>query len=220
MGYSDLPLNGRSVKDYEMARYIRLPGVYLTADLPNASGASMGLMAYTTDNGYMIWDGTQWLQFTGIAGPAGPIGATGAAGATGSTGATGASGSQGAAGMNAFSSPTSRTLLLATAYQASDPTRPACVTINLNSTASLSLTAGTTNTADVLIGSTSAVAAGTGTIVGRYSNSLTGTLVVGLALNTVSSYTSNLSLPTGWYFAVRQTGGAVTITSAFDQAVG
>lgn len=154
---------------------------------------------------------------TGATGPQGPKGDTGATGANGPMGATGA---QGPAGVNSLGTPNSRSLSLATAYQATDSSKPAVVNINLTSSAGLTLTAGTTNTADILIGATNGVASGTGTIVGRYRNSNTGTLVVGLNTNTDSGNQFTIHLPAGWYFAVRQTGGTVTITSAFDQSVG
>lgn len=162
-------------------------------------------------------------------GPTGATGATGSQGAkgdTGSTGSAGATGSQGnpgadgAAGVNAFGSPTARTVSLATAYQATNTAKPAIVTINITSTANLSLSGGTTNSADVVIGSTSAVASGTGTVAGKYSNASTGSLTIGLNTNAVAASPMTFNLPTGWYFAVRQTSGTVTITSAFDQAVG
>lgn len=135
-------------------------------------------------------------------------------------GDTGATGPTGPAGADAFGSPNSRTLSLATAYQATNTAKPAIVTINLTSTANFSLTGGTTNTADVLIGSTNGVASGTGTIMGKYANSVTGTIAVGLNMNSQAANTYTLALPAGWYFAVRQTAGTVTITSAFDQSVG
>lgn len=116
--------------------------------------------------------------------------------------------------------PISRSLALATAFQASDPTKPALVTINLTSVANLTLTAGTTNTADLVIGATAAVASGVGTVIGKYRNSLTGTLIVGLGINTDSGVTVLLPLPVGWFFAIRQTAGTVAITSAFDQSLG
>ena len=79
---------------------------------------------------------------------------------------------------------------------------------------------GTTNTADVVIGSTNAVASGTGTAICRYANTNTGALTVGLALSTTAGSTCTFALPTGWFFAVRQTSGTISVTSAFDQSVG
>ncbi len=121
--------------------------------------------------------------------------------------------------ISVFGTPTSRTLSLATAYQATSSSLPAIVTVNLNSTAGLTIGGGTTNTADVVIGATSAVASGTGTIIGRYANTLTGTLIVGLAVNTTSGASVTFALPAGWFFAIRQTAGTISITSAFDQSM-
>lgn len=116
-------------------------------------------------------------------------------------------------------SPNTRSLSLATAYQATNTAVASVVTVNLSSTAALTLGGGTTNTADVVIGSTNAVAGGTGTIIGRYANTLTGTLIVGLAVNTNANSTVTFVLPAGWFFAIRQTAGTVSITSAFDQSI-
>lgn len=157
---------------------------------------------------------------TGATGPAGSAGSTGATGPAGATGPTGSTGATGSAGVNSFGSPNSRSLSLATAYQSTDNTKPSVVAVNLTSTATLSLTGGTTNTATVVIGSTNAVASGTGTVICNYNNASTGTLTIGLALSQVAASTCMFALPTGWYFAVRQIAGTVTITSGFDQAVG
>lgn len=120
----------------------------------------------------------------------------------------------------AVSYPNSRTFSLATAYQCTDPTKPCAVTINLTSTANFSLSGGTTNSASVVIGSTSAVASGTGTILGKYSNSVTGTIAVGLNLNSAAASPITVVIPTGGFLAVLQTSGTVTISSGFDQAMG
>lgn len=164
---------------------------------PNRSWSMVGVDALGT-----------WLN------EAGYVGQPGSTGLTGDTGATGS------AGVNAYGSPNSRSLSLATAYQATDPTKPAQVMVNLTSTAALTLSGGTTNTADVLIGSTNAVASGTGSVVGKYANTNTGAVVIGVNLSTVSTVPLALSVPTGWYFAIRQTAGSVSIVSAFDQSVG
>lgn len=119
-----------------------------------------------------------------------------------------------------LASPTSRTVSLSTAYQATSSSKPASVTINITSTASLSISGGTTNTATVYIGSTSGVASGTGTAICQYSNSNTGTLTIGLNMSTVSAVPCSFVLPSGWYFAVLQSAGSVTINSAFDQSLG
>lgn len=117
----------------------------------------------------------------------------------------------------AFSNPNTRSLSLATAYQATDNTRSAVVTVNLSSSAVLNLSGGQTNSADIVIGATSAVSSGTGTVIGKYRNSLTGTLTIGLGITNIADAPITFALPPGWYFAIRQTGGTVSITSAFDQ---
>lgn len=117
-------------------------------------------------------------------------------------------------------SPTSRALSLATAYQATTTTKAASVNINITSTASISLSGGSTNSATVYIGSTNAVASGTGTPICSYSNSNTGTLTVGLNLSTISAVPCHFDLPIGWFFAILQSSGTVTITSAYDQSIG
>lgn len=120
----------------------------------------------------------------------------------------------------AVSYPTSRSLSLATAYQCTDNTKPCVVTINLTSTANFSLTGGTTNSADVVIGPTNAVAGGTGTVIGKYSNSVTGTIAIGLNMNSAAATPITVTIPAGGYLAIRQTAGTVAITSAYDQSTG
>lgn len=115
--------------------------------------------------------------------------------------------------------PTTRTLSLATAYQCTNTLLPCAVTVNLSSTASITLTSGTTNTAVVTIGATSGVSSGTGTNICPYTNSQTGALVVGANLATVSTAACVMVIPAGWFFAIRQTAGTVSIVSAFDQSM-
>lgn len=120
----------------------------------------------------------------------------------------------------AFGIPITRTLALDTAYQASDALHPAVLSINLTSVASITLVGGgTINTADILIGATSAVASGTGTVIGKYRNTISGVVVLGVGINTDSASQIQFVLPIAWFFAVRQTAGTVVITSAFDQSV-
>lgn len=147
-------------------------------------------------------------------------GVAGTNGTNGTNGATGATGPTGASGVNAFGTPTSRSLVAGTALQAADPTRPAIVTITLTSTANFSLSGGTTNSADVVIGTTSGIGTSGGSTMGKYSNSVTGSIAVGLNMNSIMTSTYTLALPIGGFFALRQTAGAVTITSTFDQSVG
>lgn len=110
---------------------------------------------------------------------------------------------------------------LGTAYQASTPSKAAEVTINLTSTAALTLGGGSVFEADIVIGASAAVASGTGTVIGKYKNSLTGSLVVGVAINNAQTTMHKFTLPAGWYFAIRQiTGTGISVVSAFDQTLG
>lgn len=120
----------------------------------------------------------------------------------------------------AMGAPGARTLALATAYQGLTPANITMITINLTSTANFSLSGGTTNSADILMGPTNAVASGTGTVMAKYSNSVTGTIALGLNMNSVMANAYSFILPAGYYFAIRQIAGTITITSAFDQAFG
>lgn len=148
------------------------------------------------------------------------VGTTGANGSNGSNGATGSTGPTGPAGPSTIGAPNSRSLSLATAYQCTDTSKPCMATVNITSTANFSLTGGTTNSAAVVLGATNAVASGTGSTIGSYTNSVTGTIAVGLNLNSQSVQSYTVPVPAGWFFAIRQTAGTVSIVSAFDQALG
>lgn len=156
----------------------------------------------------------------GSNGTNGATGATGATGSTGSTGPTGATGPTGSAGVNAFGSANSRTCTAGTAIQATDTTKPALFTITVTSTANFSLGGGTTNTAVIVSGATSGIGTSGGTTEGTYSNSITGTIAVGLNMNSVQTNTYTVALPAGQWFAYRVSAGAVTVVSCADKSVG
>jgi hypothetical protein len=120
----------------------------------------------------------------------------------------------------AAAAPLSRSVSAATAYQAQNPQMTNIVNITLNSSATLSLSGGTTNTANVVIGPTNAVASGTGTVIATYSNSNTGSLSIGLNLATVAETPISFILPATWYYAVIVTSGTVTIPITFEQVLG
>lgn len=170
------------------------------------------------DNGVDGSDGANGLSAYQVAVANGFIGteAQWLASLKGGNGATGPAGPS----VNSFSGYSARTVSLATAYQATNTAKPAIITINLSSSAELTLLGGTTNTADVVVGPTSAVSSGTGTVACRYRNSNTGGLVVGVTVNVSSAAPCVVALPAGWYFAVRQTSGTVDVTSTLEQVVG
>jgi hypothetical protein len=89
----------------------------------------------------------------------------------------------------------------------------------LDCASSITLSGTSNNEGVVMLGATSGVATGTGTSLTPYKNNLGGGLVVGVSVtsNQANSYTVNV--PTGWYFAVRQTSGTgLQVVSTFEQA--
>lgn len=117
--------------------------------------------------------------------------------------------------------PAPRTVAMATAYQATDPTESALCIINLTSTAALTIGGGQTHAAEILIGPTAAVFTDPlATVVCQYRNSQTGGVVVGVALNSRLDMPCAFFLPQGWYFGPRVTSGTVLILSATDQSIG
>lgn len=118
------------------------------------------------------------------------------------------------------SAPTARSLSLATDYQCLDNSKACVITINLTSTASLSVSGGTTVVGEVRLNSTTGASMGNGTAVGAYKNSLTGTLTVGLNIQTDSYNAITVVVPPGYYFAIRQTTGTgLSIVSTYDQVI-
>lgn len=156
---------------------------------------------------------------TGNTGPQGVQGTIGNTGPTGSTGATGATGPQGAAGVNAIGAPNTRTVTFATAYQATDITKPAFIQVAISCTATVALGSAQTNTVELRIGSTNSVASGGGTQVDVTSTSLSVSVII--SIGWTGQQTLKASLPIGWYFAARQTAGTgCSVQSAADQSVG
>lgn len=183
--------------------------------------------------GFMVSNGTAWVSDQGATGATGSVGATGSTGAqgiqgiqgatgstgsTGSQGATGATGSTGATGPSIISAPNTRSLSLATAYQATDNTKPAFVTVVLECVVSVGVGSPQANTVEMIIGSTNAVASGTGTLADAFRSDLSVTLI---SLGWTGRQSIRANLPVAWYFAVRRTAGTgCTISSAIDQSLG
>lgn len=122
---------------------------------------------------------------------------------------------------SAFSAgaPTSRTLSLATAYQCTTTSNPCTWTITTN----CPITGfGTSSCAgEIRIGSNSNIASGaSGTVIVPISRSFTGLSAL-LTFGNSNNDASSITLPAGWYLAVRQpSGSGLTVQSAFDQQIG
>lgn len=144
-------------------------------------------------------------------------------GEKGDPGEQGIQGPQGIAGVNSFSIPTLRTPInKATAYQAIVSNKPAIIMITLSSTSSFSLTGNVSNEANIIMGSTNAVASGTGLVMAKYANVLGGGLVVGVSVTNKSTQTYTINLPAGYFFAILNANNTtgVTIDSVFEQTIG
>lgn len=115
-----------------------------------------------------------------------------------------------------ISYPSSRSVSLGTAYQCTDTTKPCQVTVNVRCPLSLSLLTGATCEGEVRVGNSSSVSTGGGTNIAPIYRNASG--VLGLSTN--DTETKVVSIPTGGYFAVRQTSGTVNIVSVYEQAIG
>jgi len=115
--------------------------------------------------------------------------------------------------------PTARSLALATAYQATSTTKPAFISVMVEATYTVTVASAQTDTMELWIGPTAAVATGSGFAIATWRSGLTGiALTIGLA--SIDRGQLAAMLPIGWFFAVRRTAGtAAIITSAFDQSL-
>lgn len=118
-----------------------------------------------------------------------------------------------------FGSPNARTLAVSTAYQATDPTKAAVVTVSPQCSATITLSSGSTCTMQARIGA-SGLTCSTGTVVAQWTNGNTGTLTVGLNLTQIIGGPGDIKLPIGGWFILCPTAGTFTINSAVDQSAG
>jgi hypothetical protein len=113
--------------------------------------------------------------------------------------------------------PVPRTLSLNTAYQATDPTKAANVKIVLSTTTTIGVGSPQDNTFAVYVGTTNAVAGGTGTIGDTGGLALNVTLI---SLGLTQTQSATVMLGIGRYFAIRRlTGTQTVIASAYDQSL-
>lgn len=215
-------------------------GGVLQASVPNgppgAPGANGidGKSAYqvAVANGYFGTE-SQWLislkgadgaPGQSIAGPPGPAGNDGAKGDKGDPGTQGVQGIQGVPGPAGTPAPTfnyglpaARTLAMTTPYQATNPAKPAIVTVSPSCSASLTLAGGTTCTMQARLGA-APLTCSSGTVVATWTNGNTGALSVGLALNQVVGSPYGINVPTGASFILCPTSGTFTVTAAEQSA--
>lgn len=120
--------------------------------------------------------------------------------------------------------PVARTLALATLYQAIDPTKPAIVSLGVETNYTVTLASVLEDIVELRIGAPGdkdkLLNGSGGVAVASFRSSLKGLAVT---IGMVQAQRSQLLavLPTGWYFAVRRTvGTTATIQGAIEQPFG
>lgn len=196
--------------------------------VPGPAGAQgpQGLQGATGPQGAQGDTGTQGIQGpVGLTGPKGDTGAQGIQGPVGMTGPKGDEGTPGAtgpAGPATAGQPNPRSPAFATAYQATDATKPSFISAMIDTAYNVTVVGTQADTVELRIGPIAAqVAAGTGGFVAAtFRSSITGiALAIGLGVGQRSQVSA--LLPSGWWWAIRRTQGSnATITSATDQSLG
>lgn len=121
----------------------------------------------------------------------------------------------------AFNTPVAISPVFGTAYAATNPAKPAILSVMVEAAYTVSLANTQSDTVELRIGpNATTVANGTGgTAVATFKNSLTG-IVVAIGMGTINRNQLTAALPVGWFYAVRRVAGTTaTIPSAYDQAV-
>lgn len=201
---------------------LTIDGSVLRASVPEGPVGPQGPAGPAGAAGHDGVDGAPGAA--GSPGTAGAPGPTGPAGETGATGPQGIQGIQGVAGPAGtpaptfnFGLPAVRTLALTTPYQATNPAKPAIVTVSPQCSASLTLAGGTTCTMQARIG-VAPLTCSSGTVVATWTNGNTGALTVGLSLNQIVGAPYGINLPTGASFILCPTAGTFTVTAAEQSA--
>lgn len=151
----------------------------------------------------------------GIAGAKGDTGSTGAAGTPGAAGAVGATGATGAAAPAFdFGQPSARTLVVSTAYQASNPAKAAIVTLSPSCQNATTVLASSACTMQIRQSAAAGLTCSTGTA----SMAWTSTVQLGLAFTQTSGSPFDVKVPIGGYFILCPTSGTFTLTAAEQTA--
>jgi hypothetical protein len=203
-----------------MGSGIAIVGGVVTATAPAGPQGPQGIQGPQGAQGIQGPQGAEGPQgATGIQGVAGPTGATGATGATGPQGLTGAIGPQGPAGAAAapfdFGSPTSRTLAVATSYQATNTTKAAIISVSPSCTNATTVLASSACSIQSRVG-TGTLTCSTGIVTGTW----TSTVQLGLVFTQTSGTPWAINVPSGGSFILCATAGTFTINNAVDQSAG
>ena len=226
---TDVTVRQRNVADTSYVdRFLKFP-LDGSSCIVSLDGASVLPGCYAIGSGLSLGSGI--LSASGATGPQGaqgPAGSQGPQGVQGSPGSTGATGAQGPIGPTGpqgipgnaastfnFSAPTARTLAVNTAYQASDNTKAAVITITPACTNATTVLAASACTMQLRQSAAAGLTCSTGTVVASWSS----TIALGLVITQGNSFPLDIKLPTGGYFAICPTAGTFTI-SAVEQTAG
>lgn len=117
----------------------------------------------------------------------------------------------------AIGAPVTRSLSLATAYQASTPTKPALLKVEITCVTTVGVGSPQTNTIELRIGPNNTVASGGGTRADVFRSDLSVTLI---SLGWTSQGVLRAEIPAGYYFSINRTvGSGTSIVTAYDQAL-
>lgn len=170
---------------------------------------------------------------TGATGSIGPIGPQGPKGDKGDSGATGATGAQGPAGpqgiqgvtgatgaMPVPSAATAMNYAFNTAYQPST-TKPTLLSASVSAAYNVTLASAMTDSVQLIVGPTNAVASGTGVVVAEYNAGLTG-IAVSVGMGATIPGHLFAAIPAGYFFALVKPAAStrVKINSATIQTMG
>ncbi len=117
------------------------------------------------------------------------------------------------------SAPAAMTIALDTAYQSPTPAKSHFLSVMIDVSYSITVAASLTDTVELWVGTTSAVATGTGTKIASFRSALTG---IAISIGMASGDRGQLCgmIPPNYYFAVRRVSGSrATIAEAFTQAL-
>lgn len=115
----------------------------------------------------------------------------------------------------AFGAPAAKTVAVSTAYQATDITKAAVVTLNPACTNATTLLAASACTLQIRQSSAAGLTCSTGTVVSTW----TSTIALGLVITQGNGFPIDVKLPAGGYFIICPSAGTFTI-SAVEQSAG
>ena len=226
---TDVTVRQRNAADTSYVdRFLKFPAAGASC-IVSLDGATVLPSCYSIGSGLSLGSGVLSASgSTGPQGPQGPAGPQGLQGVQGATGPSGAAGVQGPIGPTGpqgipgnaaptfnFSTPTTRTLVVSTTYQASDITKAALLTVSPACTNATTVLAASACTLQVRQSNVVGLTCSAGTVVSTWSS----TVALGIVITQGNSFPIDVKLPIGGYFILCSQAGTFTI-SAVEQTAG